>query len=99
LSDTQHKGGEAYAYRLRLSSPQPDFALRIEPSRVVLRGNGTAPLTVYAVRKDGFEGTIRLAFKDPDCGFLLQGAVLSGTQTVVRATVRTSLDETDAPCR
>jgi hypothetical protein len=98
VSDTQHKGGEAYGYRLRMSAPRPDFALRIVPSRVVLRGKGgSAPITVYAVRKDGFTGTIRLAVEDPSSGFTLQGATLSGTQTVAKATIQTTLEETDGP--
>ena len=32
LGDTQHNGGPAYSYRLRLSAPRPDFELRVTPS-------------------------------------------------------------------
>jgi len=32
LCDSQNHGGAAYGYRLRLSPPQPDFALRAAPS-------------------------------------------------------------------
>ena len=97
LSDAQHKGGEAYAYRLRISAPQPDFALRVVPSRVVMRSKDSAAATVYAIRKDGFTGTIRLDVKDADSGFVLQGAPLVGTQTVARVTLKTTLVETDDP--
>ena len=38
LGDTARNGGEEYAYRLRISPPQPDFALRVVPSSVALRG-------------------------------------------------------------
>ena len=34
LGDTARNGGEEYAYRLRISAPQPDFALRVVPSSV-----------------------------------------------------------------
>ena len=34
LNDAQHKGNEAYAYRLRISEPRPDFALRVVPSAI-----------------------------------------------------------------
>jgi len=97
LGDTQHKGGDAYAYRLRLSAPQHDFALRVVPSRAAMRSKDGAGVTVYAIRKDGFTGTIRLEVKDPEAGFTLQAPPLVGTQSVVRATLRTSLLETDEP--
>ena len=32
LGDAQQQGGPEYAYRLRISQPQPDFALRVVPS-------------------------------------------------------------------
>jgi hypothetical protein len=98
LSDAQHKGGEAYAYRLRISAPQPDFALRVAPSRVVMRSKDTAGVTVYAVRKDGFTGAIRLEIKDGAAnGFSLQAAPLVGTQTVARVSIKSSLTETEDP--
>lgn len=98
LADAQHKGGEAYAYRLRLSAPQPDFALRVAPSRVALRGKDSASLTVYALRKDGFTGPIRLEVKEGATnGFFLQGSPLAGTQTVARVTLKTTLAQTEEP--
>jgi hypothetical protein len=98
LSDAQHKGGEAYAYRLRISAPQPDFALRVAPSRVVMKGKESAAATVYAIRKDGFTGPIRLEVKDGAAnGFILQGAPLVGTQTLARVTIKTTLSETEDP--
>ena len=44
LGDAQQKGGPEYAYRLRISAPQPDFALRVVPSSINVRagGNGSA---------------------------------------------------------
>ncbi len=97
LGDAQHKGGEAYAYRLRISAPQPDFALRVVPSRVVMRGKDSAGVTVHAIRKDGFTGAIRFQVKDAAGGFSVQGGPLIGTQTVARLTVKTSLPETPGP--
>jgi len=97
LGDAQHKGGEAYAYRLRLSEPQPDFALRVVPSRVVMRGKDSASAAVHVIRRDGFTGTIKLNVKDAESGFTLQGGPLVGTQTVTRVTLKTTLAETDEP--
>lgn len=97
IGDTARHGGEEYAYRLRLSAPQPDFALRVVPSSLNLRGKSTAGLSVYAIRQDGFTGPIKVALKDPPPGFSAWPATLSGTQVVARLTVRTELLATKAP--
>ena len=40
IGDTARNGGEEYAYRLRISAPRPDFALRVVPSSIGLRSKG-----------------------------------------------------------
>jgi hypothetical protein len=87
LGDTQRKGGPEYAYRLRLSPPRPDFELRVVPSSVSLRGGVTLPVTLYALRKDGFSGAIALALKDAASGFVLSGARVPPGQDQVRVTL------------
>ena len=59
----QQKGGPGYGYRLRISLPRPEFALRIVPSVINFRLNATQAVTVYALRRDGFDGEISLALK------------------------------------
>jgi len=73
LGDAQHKGGVEYSYRLRISAPRPDFELRVVPSTINARAGATVPITVYALRKDGFSGDIALALKDAPSGFVLNG--------------------------
>ena len=87
LSDSQRKGGPEYGYRLRISQPRPDFALRIVPSCINARPGVVVPVTVYALRKDGFSGDIRLELKDAPEGFLLSGGVIPAGQDKVTATV------------
>jgi len=87
LGDIQRKGGPEYAYRLRLSTPQPDFELRVAPSSINLRAAGNTPLTVYALRKDGFSGEITLALTKAPAGFLLSGARIPANQNQVRLTL------------
>ena len=86
VGDAQHKGGPEYAYRLRISAPRPDFELRIVPSSINVRG-GTAVITVYALRKDGFAGEIPLALKNAPAGFVLSGARVPANQDQVRLTL------------
>jgi len=87
LGDAQHQGGADYAYRLRISPPRPDFALRVVPSSVTVRGGLSAPLTVYALRRDGFSNAITLALKDAPAGFTLSGGTLPANQDQVRLTL------------
>ncbi len=97
VGDTQHKGGEAYAYRLRLSPPQPDFALRVTPSSVAIRSNDTAWIGVHVFRKDGFTGPIRVSLQDPPPGFDMAPGWLKGTQAMIRVGVKTTLGKTPDP--
>jgi hypothetical protein len=90
LGDTQQGGGAAYSYRLRLGAPRPDFELRIAPSTLNVRGGASAPLTAYALRKDGFDGQIGLSLKDAPDGFTLSTAHIPATQDQVRLTLTAS---------
>ena len=97
LSDTARNGGAEYGYRLRLSAPQPDFALRVVPSSISLRSKNSALLSVHVIRKDGFTGPIKLQLKDAPAGFSALPVSLSGTQTVARLTLKTTLQTTKEP--
>jgi len=87
LGDAQGKGGPEYAYRLRISEPRPDFALYITPSGINGHAGASVPVTVQAVRRDGFSGDIFLAFKDASTGFALDGGKIPAGQDKVRATI------------
>ncbi|MBN2476516.1 MAG: pre-peptidase C-terminal domain-containing protein [Pirellulales bacterium] len=97
LGDTARSGGEAYAYRLRISAPQPAFALRVVPSSAALRGRSSTAVNVYAIRKDGFEGAIKLGLKDPPDGFSSSTVTLPNDKENVRLRVKTTLAQTDPP--
>jgi hypothetical protein len=97
LGDTARNGGEEYGYRLRLSAPQPDFALRVVPSSASMRSKGNATLNVHVIRKDGFSGPIKLTLKDPPPGFSASPVSLAGTQTVARLNLKTDLVATKEP--
>ncbi|MBN2130314.1 MAG: hypothetical protein JW741_12500, partial [Sedimentisphaerales bacterium] len=99
LADAQHKGGTAYAYRLRLSAPRPDFALRITPSSVNARTATTVPLTVYALRQDGFSGDIILTLKDAPDGFSLGGGWVPTGQDKVSVTLTVPTNPAPEPVR
>ena len=87
IGDAQQQGGPEYAYRLRLSPPRPDFALRLVPSSLTVRAGMAVPFTVFALRKDGFTNEITLALKDAPPGFSLAGNPLPANQNQVRLTL------------
>lgn len=87
VGDAQNRGGSEYTYRLRVSEPRPDFELRLVPSSITVRGGTSVPLTVYALRKDGFDGAIQLAFKDAPQDFALNGGRIPPGQDQLRFTI------------
>jgi len=87
LGDAQHKGGPDFAYRLRLSAPRPDFELRVVPASVTARPGGSAPITVYALRRDGFTNAIAIALKTAPAGFRLGGESVITTQEQFKLTL------------
>ena len=87
LSDSQNHGGQAYGYRLRLSAPRPDFALRVTPSSISIRTGTTVVIVAYALRKDGFDGDIELALKSAPGNLVLGGARIPAGRDHVRMTL------------
>jgi hypothetical protein len=87
LGDAQQKGGAEYAYRLRISEPRRDFDLRVVPSSINLAGGMTVPITVYALRRDGFSDEISLSLEDAPRGFTLSGGLVPAGQDRVRLTL------------
>ncbi|MCP4377811.1 MAG: hypothetical protein GY794_16745 [bacterium] len=98
ISDTQNKGGEAYVYRLRIGIKQPDFELRVVPSGIHARGGTVVPITVYAMRKDGFSGSISLKLVDAPKGFELTGATIPAGQNKLKLTLTLPYLKADKTC-
>lgn len=96
LGDTTRHGGDEYAYRLRLSAPRPDFALRVVPSSVVVASKGEASLTIHAIRRDGFTGDIKLGLRNPPVGFSALPVTLTQTQCMAKIRIKAGLMTTNA---
>ncbi len=99
LGETTQHGGPEYAYRLRISPPRPDFQLRVVPSRAIMRSKSGISLTVYAIRRDGFNGQILLQFENVPEGFKPARAVIKPNQNSTRIYIRTTLKETPNPLK
>jgi hypothetical protein len=99
LGDIANCGGEEYAYRLRISEPQPDFAMICVPSSISLPSKGTMGVSVHLVRKDGFAGPIKLSLKDLPAGFTSTPLTVSGAQATAQVAVKTTLTDTPQPVK
>ena len=97
LGETARNGGKEYAYRLRISRPQPDFELRVVPSSAPFRARGSSAVSVYAIRKDGFDGDIKLDLKDPPQGFSSSTVTLAQGKEMARLSMRTQLANMEKP--
>ena len=97
LGDAQHDGGPAFSYRLRLSTPRPDFELRVTPSAVNVRAGASAPLTIFALRRDGFDGEIDLSLFKPPPGLTLTAAKIPAGQDQVKCTLSAAPDAAKGP--
>jgi hypothetical protein len=87
VGDTQRQGGPEFGYRLRLGPPRPDFELRVSPADITAGAGNAVPVTITAIRRDGFDGEIDLALQDAPSGFGLSGGTLPAGQDRVRVTL------------
>ncbi|MBL7215749.1 MAG: hypothetical protein ISS71_08745 [Phycisphaerae bacterium] len=97
ITDAQQHGGPAYGYRLHLIAKTPDFALRITPSSLSPLPGEAVPVTVYVLRKDGFNGEIEVALKDAPAGFKIEGSRIPEGCEHIRMTLRAPGTTPDKP--
>jgi hypothetical protein len=97
LTDTQHHGGGAYGYRLRIAHAKGDFALRVTPSSISTRSGGTVPIWVHTLRKGGFDGEIKVVLKDAPAGFKIGGGRIPAGRDKVRITLTVPLNAPSEP--
>jgi len=87
VADAQGKGGDSFAYRLRVSRPRPDFVAIVTPASINVPAGGSAPIVVHVVRRDGFDGAIDLSLVDAPRGLVLSGAHIPADRDRMRMTL------------
>jgi hypothetical protein len=97
LGDTARSGGEAYGYRLRISAPQPDFELRVVPSSVSFPLKSGATVSVYALRKDGFTGPIKVTLNNPPPSLSASPVVIPANQLLAKFYIKSGPNPTNGP--
>lgn len=97
LGDTARHGGGEFGYRLRISPPIPDFALRMVPSSAGVPLNGSVGVSVHLMRKDGFVGPVKLYLSDPPPGFSAVPVTIPANQQMGRLTIKVGPETTPVP--
>lgn len=83
LTDARGSSGAHHAYRLTVAAPEPDYDLFVTPSNPNVPREGRVPVTVFAWRRDGFNGPIDVAFRDLPGGIAgTTGRILQGESSV-----------------
>ncbi len=83
LTDARGSGGPRHSYRLSIAPPAPDFDLSLSPSNPNVPRGGRVPVTVFAFRREGFDGPIEVALKDLPAGLTAApGVILPGESSV-----------------
>lgn len=88
IADAQGNGGDEFCYRLHLRAPEKDYELRVVPSSIVARPGQIVPITVFALRHDGFDQDIELSLVDAPNGFRIDGGIIPGQADRVRLTLK-----------
>jgi len=78
IVDSRRHGSIAHNYRLRISEPRPDFALRATPSSISMRPGSIVPVDIHVLRKDGFDGEVKLSFAESSGITIHQPVIPSG---------------------
>ncbi len=69
VSDARGQGGVAYAYRLTIRPPRPDFRVSLAPAAPAVWKGGAVPVTINVERLDDFDGRIDVRLENLPPGF------------------------------
>ncbi len=82
------RGGPAYAYRLRIAPPAPDFRLQFNADAVTLLRGATSRLRITADRQGGFADAIPLTIDGLPAGVTVDRTAIAAKQAAVDVTVK-----------
>lgn len=90
LRDVRGMGGDTFAYRLNIREPRPNFKLAVNPRNPNVPAGGTIPLTVTALRLEGYDGPIEVTLGGLPAGLKATKNTIAAGQT--DATILVSAD-------
>lgn len=89
ITDAQRQSGPECAYRMRVSAPRPDFAVKLAPSALSLEPGKWSYATAHVIRYDGYAGEILLSIKSGPAGVVLSGARIPPNAETVKIAIAT----------
>jgi hypothetical protein len=92
IRDAQEKGGEEYAYRLKIAPAPPDYVLRINTDTASLVQGDSAVVSVTVLRKNDFDGEISLSVQDLPPGLSAGDAVIPAKEQEAKLTITAAAD-------
>jgi hypothetical protein len=98
IRDVRDEGGEEYAYRLKIAPARPDHVLRVNTDSARLAQGDSILLAITVLRKDGFDGEIKLAVQDLPPGLAAGDAVIAASQQETQLTIAASASATPGLC-
>jgi hypothetical protein len=79
IADTRGESGRAYAYRLTIAPPRPDFTVFVDQTNLNVAVGTRVPVTVRAYRHGGFDGPIQVQLAGLPAGLQAStGVILPG---------------------
>jgi Tol biopolymer transport system component len=87
VGDSRGQGGPAYAYRLTVRPPKPDFTLSFTPNAPSVWRGGSLPVGVTATRLDDFTGPIDVRLEGLPPGFECPASRIDAEQTATTLTL------------
>jgi hypothetical protein len=87
VSDATGRGGPDYSYSLRMGPPAPDFAAMTDRSAINIPQYGSGIFSVQVARKDGWDGDVEIALKDPPPGLSIEGGLVPKGKDSARMTL------------
>jgi len=89
VSDLEGRSGEAFAYRLRVGPPQPDYQLWMTPASLNIPSDGSTVVTLHLSRMHGFDGEVRVGLDFPPLSIACEGGLIPAGATTGKMTVST----------
>jgi hypothetical protein len=80
IGDSHGHGGPAYAYRLTIRPPRPDFTVHFSPTAPAVWRGSAVPITVNVNRIDGFDGPIQVQLENVPSGFSAPPTTISADE-------------------
>jgi WD40 repeat protein len=84
VTDATGNGGNQFAYRLMARPPEPDFDVSTGPFRVNVAQGSRVPIDVRVLRRDGFDGDVRVQFHGLPEGIVIEPAVIERGDDLIR---------------